>query len=110
MTLGKLIKKADLDPDIASVISKVYGLLSNKDFVRHGGVEEQRYGTIGREVLSVLRCRCHYLFEGTNQCALNSGTYNPPLQADTGRERSWLARPSALLSLRSNILPSALCG
>lgn len=42
LTLGKLIKKADLDPDIASVISKVYGLLSNKDFVRHGGVEEQR--------------------------------------------------------------------
>jgi len=43
-TLGKLIKKADLDPDISKIISQAYGLTSNKDFVRHGGVEDQMIG------------------------------------------------------------------
>ena len=36
-TLGKLIKQAELDPDIERLISQAYGLASNKDFVRHGG-------------------------------------------------------------------------
>lgn len=40
-TLGKLIKEASLDTDIAKLISQAYGLTSNKDFVRHGGVENQ---------------------------------------------------------------------
>lgn len=43
-TLGKLIKKISLDTDIAKLISQSYGLISNKDFVRHGGVERQNIG------------------------------------------------------------------
>lgn len=37
-TLGKIIKRANLDEDIERLISQAYGLASNKDFVRHGGV------------------------------------------------------------------------
>ena len=37
-TLGKIIKRANLDADIERLISQAYGLASNKDFVRHGGV------------------------------------------------------------------------
>jgi len=40
-TLGKMIKTADIDPDIERLISIAYGTVSNKDFVRHGGVERQ---------------------------------------------------------------------
>lgn len=36
-TLGKIIKRGNLDPDIERLISQAYGALSNKDFVRHGG-------------------------------------------------------------------------
>lgn len=36
-TLGKIIKQADLDPDIERLISQAYGYVSNKAFVRHGG-------------------------------------------------------------------------
>jgi hypothetical protein len=43
-TLGQLIKKLDLDSDIAKLISSAYGMLSNKDFVRHGGVSHQVIG------------------------------------------------------------------
>lgn len=40
-TLGKVIKSADIDSDIKKLISQMYGLVSNKDFVRHGGTVEQ---------------------------------------------------------------------
>lgn len=40
-TLGKSIKSADIDTDIKKLISQMYGLVSNKDFVRHGGTIEQ---------------------------------------------------------------------
>jgi hypothetical protein len=40
-TLGKVIKLADIDNDIKKLISQMYGLVSNKDFVRHGGTIEQ---------------------------------------------------------------------
>ena len=40
-TLGKLTKNVGLDADIAKLISQAYGLTSNKDFVRHGGVANQ---------------------------------------------------------------------
>ena len=36
-TLGKMIKKANLDADIERLISQAYGYTSNKAFVRHGG-------------------------------------------------------------------------
>jgi hypothetical protein len=36
-SLGKIIKEANLDPDIERLISHAYGYVSNKDFVRHGG-------------------------------------------------------------------------
>ncbi|MDB5777821.1 MAG: hypothetical protein JWP93_186 [Polaromonas sp.] len=36
-TLGRIIKRADLDPDIERLISQAYGYTSNKAFVRHGG-------------------------------------------------------------------------
>ena len=36
-TLGKLIKRADLDSDIERLISQAYGFTSNRAFVRHGG-------------------------------------------------------------------------
>lgn len=40
-TLGKVIKLAKIDNDIKKLISQMYGLISNKDFVRHGGTVEQ---------------------------------------------------------------------
>ena len=40
-SLGKVIKSADIDNDIKKLISQMYGLVSNKDFVRHGGTIEQ---------------------------------------------------------------------
>lgn len=39
-TLGKIIKQANLDPDIERLISQAYGFASNKDFVRHGGTND----------------------------------------------------------------------
>jgi len=41
LTLGKLIKNNDLDQDVQKLIDMAYGLVSNKDFVRHGGVKNQ---------------------------------------------------------------------
>ena len=43
-TLGKLIKNQNIDTDIGKIISQVYGLCSNKDFVRHGGMQNQSIG------------------------------------------------------------------
>ena len=40
-TLGQLVKKAEIDPDIQRIITQAYGLVSNKDFVRHGGTQKQ---------------------------------------------------------------------
>ncbi|MFA7165628.1 MAG: hypothetical protein WC124_07290 [Desulfoplanes sp.] len=40
-TLGKLLNKTEIDKDIKSIISQAYGMVSNKDFVRHGGIESQ---------------------------------------------------------------------
>ena len=48
-TLGKLIKNIDLDSDISKLISQAYGLISNKDFVRHGGVKNQNISKIEAE-------------------------------------------------------------
>ena len=39
-TLGKLIKNSSFDSDIQKLISQMYVLVSNKDFVRHGGTIE----------------------------------------------------------------------
>ena len=36
-----MIKSADIDSDIKRIISQMYGLVSNKDFVRHGGTSVQ---------------------------------------------------------------------
>lgn len=43
-TLGKIIKRADLDDDIQRLISQAYGFASNKAFVRHGGVADSSLG------------------------------------------------------------------
>lgn len=43
-TLGKIIKRAELDEDIQRLISLAYGLTSNKAFVRHGGVAASSLG------------------------------------------------------------------
>jgi hypothetical protein len=43
-TLGKIIKRAELDEDIQRLISQAYGLTSNKAFVRHGGVATSSIG------------------------------------------------------------------
>ncbi len=40
-SLGQLIKNMDIDSDIKRLITKMYGLVSNKDFVRHGGTSIQ---------------------------------------------------------------------
>ncbi len=48
-TLGKLIKNPKIDPDIGKIISQVYGLSSNMDFVRHGGVQNQLIGQLEAE-------------------------------------------------------------
>ncbi len=39
--LGQLVKEADIDPDIGRILSCAYGVVSNKDFVRHGGVTDE---------------------------------------------------------------------
>ena len=36
-TLGRIIKRAGLDPDIERLVSQAYGYASNRAFVRHGG-------------------------------------------------------------------------
>lgn len=43
-TLGKIIKEAELDPDIERLISQAYGYASNRAFVRHGGTEPSTLG------------------------------------------------------------------
>jgi hypothetical protein len=43
-TLGQLVKGIDIDPDIRRILSQVYGLLSNKAFVRHGGTQAEYIG------------------------------------------------------------------
>jgi len=48
-TLGKLIKNKQIDPDIGKIISQTYGLSSNKDFVRHGGVKKLLIGRLEAE-------------------------------------------------------------
>jgi hypothetical protein len=48
-TLGKLIKNQEVDTDIGKIISQVYGLCSNKDFVRHGGTRNQSIGKFEAE-------------------------------------------------------------
>jgi len=48
-SLGKLIKNQKIDSDISRIISQVYGLCSNKDFVRHGGVLNQSIGKFEAE-------------------------------------------------------------
>ena len=47
--LGKLIKNHKIDSDIGNIISKVYGICSNKDFVRHGGTKNQSIGQFEAE-------------------------------------------------------------
>ena len=41
-TLGKTIKIADIDMDVKKLISQMYGFVSNKEFVRHGGTEKKK--------------------------------------------------------------------
>ena len=48
-TLGKLIKNQNIDTDIGKIISQAYGLCSNKDFVRHGGMQNQPIGKFEAE-------------------------------------------------------------
>jgi hypothetical protein len=43
-SLGKIIKNANLDSDIERLINQVYGIASNKSFVRHGGVGNSGVG------------------------------------------------------------------
>lgn len=43
-TLGKLIKHTELDEDIQRIVSQVYGVASNRAFVRHGGTESSSLG------------------------------------------------------------------
>lgn len=63
-TLGKLIKESDIDPDISKIISAAYGLVSNKDFVRHGGVVNQELGKLEAEFfLEFAGCAIIYIKE-----------------------------------------------
>ena len=48
-TLGQLVKQVDIDPDIRRILSQVYGLLSNKAFIRHGGTEIENIGEVEAE-------------------------------------------------------------
>lgn len=43
-TLGKLIKRVEIDEDIQRLVSQVYGMASNRAFVRHGGTEMSSLG------------------------------------------------------------------
>lgn len=45
-TLGKLAAKAGLDPDVERLIKTTYGVVSNRDFVRHGGTALQEIGEL----------------------------------------------------------------
>lgn len=63
-TLGKLIKNPSIDPDISKIISIAYGLISNKDFVRHGGVANQQIGKLEAEFfLEFAGCAILYIKE-----------------------------------------------
>ena len=63
-TLGKLIKDPNIDPDISKIISTAYGLISNKDFVRHGGVSNQQIGQLEAEFfLEFAGCAILYIKE-----------------------------------------------
>jgi len=43
-TLGQLLKQTDIDQDIQRILSQVYGLVSNKAFVRHGATQAEDIG------------------------------------------------------------------
>ena len=43
-TLGKLIKREELDDDIQRLVSQFYGVASNRAFVRHGGTGPSTLG------------------------------------------------------------------
>jgi hypothetical protein len=63
-TLGKLIKNPNIDPDISKIISSAYGFISNKDFVRHGGVVNQNLGKLEAEFfLEFSGCAILYIKE-----------------------------------------------
>jgi len=63
-TLGKLVKNPNIDPDISKIISSAYGLISNKDFVRHGGVVNQKLGKLEAEFfLEFAGCAILYIKE-----------------------------------------------
>ena len=43
-TLGQLLKRVDIDRDIRRILSQVYGLASDKPFVRHGATQTEDIG------------------------------------------------------------------
>ena len=48
-TLGKLVKRAEIDEDVQRLVSQVYGAASNRAFVRHGGTETSSLGNAEAE-------------------------------------------------------------
>ena len=43
-TLGELVKQVDIDQDVRRILSHMYGLVSNKAFVRHGAMQTEDIG------------------------------------------------------------------
>ena len=57
-TLGKIIKRADLDPDIERLVSQAYGYASNRAFVRHGGTTESTLTRLEAEFFLEFAASC----------------------------------------------------
>lgn len=57
-TLGKIIKRADLDPDIERLVSQAYGYTSNRAFVRHGGTTESTLTRLEAEFFLEFAATC----------------------------------------------------
>lgn len=67
-TLGKLIKTAGLDTDIEKLVSQAYGLASNKDFVRHGGVANQNISQLEAEFFLEFAASAIIYIQGKLKC------------------------------------------
>lgn len=67
-TLGKSIKFAVIDNDVKQLITQMYGRVSNKDFVRHGGTIEQNIDKTDAEFfLNFSAISIQYLIKKTKQ-------------------------------------------
>lgn len=68
-----MVKNPSIDPDIGKIISQVYGLSSNKDFVRHGGVQNQVIGQLEAELFLDFAASAIIYIKGKFKCVPKQG-------------------------------------